>query len=247
MARMNLEYSALLLAIAPSSVCLAQFTIGTATITWQASIDDGSTWRSGNVDVEFTQPRVLVRALVDWSRDAGVAYATSTFDVQVSDVAPGDSVSNMRRPSPLDQYHTQTIVSSRFAGTILKIDDENDMLPPGLGALGVLPIQITPNFGGPFTDSRPLSIFEFEFTHDGTLGRRGVTQFFTQGPTEGPQTVRTWRSRSGTQNIPQFMTVQLGINVIPSPAAASVATLCALLAATRRHRTPTNFTPSPTH
>jgi hypothetical protein len=208
--------------------------IGSATFTLQASLDNGATWRQGTVDVPVSGEPVLIRAWIEWTFDAGVAFSTCTFDIAIENSGTQDVARDFRRPFPLDQISTQTIVASRF-GTTIKIDDSRDTFQPGVGARGVQPRQFHPNFGQPHTTANPLSVFDFVFVPDSTIGARLVKVPFLQGFPPNFDSISCYPTPDGGGNLVRTTLFPLTINVIPSPSTAT-ALLCLPALASRRRR-----------
>ncbi|MDX2148709.1 MAG: hypothetical protein SFZ23_14445 [Planctomycetota bacterium] len=223
----------LLVAIALSpSVALAQ--VGTATFTWQASTDGGQTWQSNLIEVDQVVRDLRVRGWFDWSPDAGVALFNTTFDCTISSMSNGDIATDPSRRAPFTSFHQQSLVATRF-GNVIKVDDERDTAPPGVGTRGVTNNQLWRDAGLPYTEDRPLSLLSFTFRLSGDLGDRTIDSSFGLAPTTDYRP-RLFTSRSSSaSNQPLTTTVPLTIRVVPAPGAAAFMTL-GMLAASRRRR-----------
>lgn len=207
--------------------------VGTGTWTWEVSADGGESWASGLVVVPQDQQEVRIRGVAAWSTDAGTwGFAGTRFDFVWETPGDGDAVTLMRRIPPFNGFG-QTLAATRF-GSIIKIDDSRDTLPPGEGDRGVAPGQLAPAFGNPDT-SNPIAVVEFRFALDGTPGDREVTSLF-MAPTGGNTVDRVYRvytTREGMQNIPLVSIHNATVRVVPSPAAACTLLATALLARRR--------------
>ena len=217
--------TASLIALA-ACAAMAHAQIGAADFRWQASLDGGATWHGDWLDVPEGTASVRVRALVSWVPEPGVGYAFAgcRFDavVEAAGGGPADTASDFLRPPPLHLAFTQTITAVRF-GSVLKIDDARDTLPPGEGTRGVVPAQLIEIPGDtPYNTANPISIFEFVLWFDGTPGRRELGEHFI-APGGGNSTDRVlsiYTSPTGATNIPLTTRHALAINVLPAPGAA---------------------------
>lgn len=211
----------------------AQAQVGTGTWTWEVSADGGESWASGLVVVPLEQEEIRVRAVAAWSTDAGTwGFAGAFFDFVWETPGDGDAVTFMRRIPPFNTFG-QTLAATRF-GSIIKIDDSRDTLPPGVGDRGVGAGQLAPAFGNPDT-SNPVALVEFRFALDGTPGDREISSLFI-APTGGNTIDRVYRvytTREGMQNMPLVSIHNATVRVIPSPAAAPVLFAAGLLARRR--------------
>lgn len=214
------------LALAAGVAAAAHAQIGVADFRWQASLDGGASWHGDWLDVPEGTPSARVRALVSWVPEPGVgyAYAVSRFDAVVEAVGGGlaDTASDFLRPPPLHLAFTQTITAVRF-GSVLKIDDARDTLPPGEGTRGIQPGQLTEVPGDtPYNTANPISIFEFVLWFDGTPGRRELREHFIApgGGNTTDRVLRIYTSPLGASNMPLTTRHGLTINVLPAPGAA---------------------------
>lgn len=228
-----------LIALSWTSIAFGQ--VGTAWLTWQASVDGGDTWTSGQVSAA-PGTRVKVRGLVDWSADAGYSLSACSFDAVLrglSGSGGADQILDSRRPPPLE-FVGQTLEASRF-GDLIKIDDSRDTQPPGLGTLAIRSSQPAEDFGQPHTNARPLSVFECTLALDSSLGMREFSSLWWTTPT-GQQRILLWRSphAQDLQNTPEAIMVRLRINVVPAPAGMWVVGASAMLLA--RFRLPISRT-----
>jgi hypothetical protein len=223
--------------LASTRMAMAQFG-GTARWTWQVSLDSGNSWQSGRVEIPAEGPQnVEVRALLDWSSDAGLYYVTSSFDATVTattGVGAADFIDAVR-PGDLDPTVLILPVASRI-GNMLKIDDPRDADPPGLGLFwfraGNNPMQPDPR--------RPIANLRFTLHLDGSIGERLVSMVFdpARGRPEGriglfqnpsPGVFRT--------NYPDMTIDGASIVIIPEPW-TTVLPILALLARSRRRTNP---------
>lgn len=213
---MNDAACSALIALSWTSMAFGQ--VGTAWLTWQASVDGGTTWASGQVDaVPGTQ--VKVRGLVDWSADAGYSLSACSFDAVVRGslgAGGADQILDPRRPFPLD-FVNQTLEATRF-GDLIKVDDSRDTQPPGLGTLAIRSSQPAEDLGQPHTNARPVSVLDCTLALDSSLGMREFSSLWWTTPT-GQQRILLWRSphAQDLQNTPEAIMRPLQINVVPSP------------------------------
>ncbi|MDX2147097.1 MAG: hypothetical protein SFZ23_06200 [Planctomycetota bacterium] len=217
-----------------SSLTLAQ--VGTSTLTWQASLDGGTTWQSNLVEVERSQRTFQVRGWLDWTPDAGAVFFTTTFDCLVSGTTSGDDVRSIFRREPFVSFAPQTLVATRF-GDVIKIDDGRDTTPPTTwgGPYGVRLLQ--PLVNDPRTTrDKPLLMLSFEFEHDGTLGSRRVSSVYNGSGTRDSVPLFWPTVNGGPVNEPASIVVPLDIRVIPAPAAAGALLGMAFVGPPRRQR-----------
>ncbi|MDX2147462.1 MAG: hypothetical protein SFZ23_08050 [Planctomycetota bacterium] len=222
--------------------CVALSQIGTASLTWQASLDGGTTWTSNEVQT-LIGTSVRIRAVASWSQDAGYSFDLSQFDGTVRGFAGAgrtDAATNFRVPSPLTAGISggDTYVAQRFAD-ILKIDEVRDTVAPGLGQRSIAPAQLYESAGLPHTTANPLSIFEYTLQLDGSAGTREVSSVWLLPPIGNPVRIRTWRGPSfmDGNNSPETSVVPLRINVVvPAPASAACLMIVASGLARRRRR-----------
>ncbi|MDX2146098.1 MAG: hypothetical protein SFZ23_01145 [Planctomycetota bacterium] len=214
--------------------------IGTATFTWQASVDHGQTWQSNFLQIDQSMRNLKVRGWLDWSPDAGVSVAATTFDCMIRTSSTGDAVDDPTRREPFNSFPQQTLVATRFDDTI-KIDDVRDTSPPGVGTRGVVIGQTWADSGFPNTLDRPLSLLDFSLRLSSDPGDRTIDSEFLW---VSQFDVAIYISRSGSRtNLPLTTTVPLTIRVIPAP--GPMAALAALaVIATRRRRVEHNRRPS---
>ncbi|MDX2147463.1 MAG: hypothetical protein SFZ23_08055 [Planctomycetota bacterium] len=203
---------------AVASPALAQ--IGTASLTWQASLDGGETWSSNEIQT-LTGTSIRVRALASWSPDAGYSFASSRFDAFVRGLfgaGSQDTVTEWSIPAPL--LTVQTVVSARFGDTI-KIDDARDSNPPGRGNYSLSPLQQFEQSGVPHTRANPVAVFQYTLNLDQSAGVREVSSAWFRPPVGAVVPIRLWRGPAGAdlQNVPATTLVPLRINVVvPAPA-----------------------------
>lgn len=207
-----------------------------ATLTFEASTDGGTTWRAGEVVLEPVAQSLLIRLRADWTPEAGYALAGLAFDGVVRNAAPGDEATGFVRPPPFDRVPTQTVAAMRFGSTI-KIDDSRDTLPPDQGARWVRIEQAPQNFNPDFDASRPLTAFLWEYIADGTEGTREADVLVARHPDPGTmeRVIRVYTSPAGEQQLIVVGRVDtLSIQVVPSPGAAVLAMGVVFLAGRRR-------------
>jgi hypothetical protein len=211
--------------------------IGSSSLRWQASLDNGQTWQDSEVFVNSLQTEVRLRGLLDWSTDAGFAFARATFDTIIQGGANDitDTIVDARSPFPLNLVFAQTLVTTRF-GNLLKIDDSRDTMPPGQGLRGIFPHNPVPAFDTRWTSANPLSIFEFTLVLDGSLGSRTISSIYAQTSQGTPTYPSFYTSMGGATNFTiQTTVVPLTVTVIPAPASMALALGIMCIAGRRRH------------
>lgn len=204
---------------------------GTGSLTFESSIDNGSSWQRDFLDIGGRYDPVRFRIRAEWSTDAGMyAFAGASFDVVIENAGSFDAVSNFVRPGSF-AFAPQTIVSTRFPNSTIKIDDSRDTAAPGAGARGVVPGQAAQQFSSNFTTGSPVTIFEFQFTPDDSLNFRNFNLLYTMDPTRA---MRVYTSPTGAQNSPLLTTNTFQLIDTPTPGAAAMLGMAALVAARRR-------------
>lgn len=204
-----------------------------ASLTFEASTDGGHNWQSGLVQLDPVPSTVQVRIRADWTPEAGYAFRSTRFDVVISDCGEGDSASTFARPEPFTAV-TQTIVATRF-GTVIKIDDARDTLPPSMWHYyAVIPAQHAEDFNPNFNSNRPVTIFTFDVHLDGTPGERSLDALVLRDTFNVPV---TWIYRSARGEAVSMRTVvePLIVRVVPAPGAFAMLA-SALLVSSRRRR-----------
>lgn len=236
--------SALLVSVATvlaggSQISFAQTFFGDEAFEWQVSGDSGASWQGGDLEVPLSQQRSHVRAVASWSADAGFAFGLVRFDATIATDAPvGDGAMEFSRGVAFSTGWVQTIVATRF-GSVLKIDDSRDVLPPGEGSHGVTPSQLSPQFGHILDSSNPAVIFAFTLMLDGSAGRRTIDALFLIPP--GHEQDRYMGNypfaAGGTFNFPRMSYSGASVTVVPGPWSAAMMA-GAFAAGLRRRRTP---------
>jgi hypothetical protein len=207
---------------------------------WQASLDNGQTWSGGAVNVSTPSSSVRIRGLATFPTTFDRAYFGGVqFDPYVegiSNVGLGDTISSITLGQMQPRF--QFLQARRF-GNRIRIDDEVDFLPPGVGTSWALSGQ-APNNGTspePVFDN-PVSVFEYTLSLDGTLGDRLVTAAWSTDTAFGYSPyittyVRTFEHRGQQWRHPTTEET-ITIRVIPAPASAALFLLALPLAARRR-------------
>ena len=201
-----------------------------ATLTFEGSTDDGATWSAGSIELGANAQAVRVRLRADWTPAAGYAFANVSLDILVQDAAQGDTAHGFVRPGPFDRFR-QTIVATRF-GSIIKIDDVRDTLPPDLGSYAVVLLQERETVEPDFDRSRPATVFLFEVAVDGTLGPRLIDGIVLRAP-NGERMATVFVDPSGEARMIPAQVRPLTINVVPSPGAVLVITFGFVLSGSR--------------
>jgi hypothetical protein len=229
--------SFILSSVTLGSVAFGQ--VGTCSLTWQVSLDAGASWQSGNARLGTDTSQVRVRALLDWSQDAGYAFQVAQFDAIVRSMSQEtweDVVLSPTIQHPFDRFASQTLATSRW-GREIKIDDSRDTFAPGVGTRGIFVSQVAEDLGFPFSRERPVSLFEFDLELDGRAGTRVIDLVFTTSPSGGsgsPQFFRGPRAADGI-NRPEVSVSSLTLEVIvPGPGWGGIAAGCVVMGSRRR-------------
>lgn len=203
-----------------------------AWLRMEASTDEGATWRDGVVDVERGVRTVRVRVRADWTPEGGYALSRARFDAFVRDAGAGDTAMTFQRPFPFDASFPQTIVGTRF-GTTIKIDDSRDTDGPGLGTRAIFSFQEREEGNPDFDSSRPVTVFSYELTLDGTLGTRVADGVILLSPIDS-RDLTVWTTPPGGIRVIPATVVPVSIRVVPSPGGAVLAGAGALLVRRRK-------------
>lgn len=177
---------------------------------------------------------ILVRAVASWSADAGYAFAAAFFDVAITTATEReDTATDLAHPHPFIA-DTQTLHAMRF-GTVLKIDDNRDFHPVGMGTRWVTPAQFVEDFAPPgyFTSANPVVVYDFTLNLDGAEEDRVITSLMREFPGAGAgMTIYTTptggqnqvRAASG-QSDDTFRHLGVTVRIIPAPTTAALALL----------------------
>lgn len=220
---------------------------GEATWWWEASSDGGSTWTPSLLEVSSEQSVVKVRASVAFPPDRWHYFQGARIDQMITGVN-GAGLNDTVVVTDPGFTNQQTLASRRF-GSVVKIDDVSDILPPGEGPghWGIF----QPGFStGPWTYANPvLGVIDFNLNLDGSEGDRLVgawwrdwTVFYPNDPVVAnlPPTIRVANNNpfTGQDYIFPTLTIHdLTIRVVPAPScAALLATACGFAGARRRRR-----------
>lgn len=227
-----------------TGVAFAQFTHyrfeGEATWWWEASIDNRATWTSSLLEVPQGQSVVNIRASCAFPTGPSYYFAGARIDQTITGIEGagiGDTVV-VTDPGFANQ---QTLVPRRF-GSVLKIDDTSDTLPPGEGPGHWGIFQPGAAVGG-YTYANPvLGVIDFDLYLDGTLGDRQISAWwrgwadrFPGFPDVGPAIYILNHNAVDFDFIFPALTVnELTIRVVPAPGTTMLACAVACLAARRR-------------
>jgi MYXO-CTERM domain-containing protein len=226
----------------PSLVVSAHAQPASARVTWQFSEDHvnwgGSRYLSPGTD------RVYVRALLTYQQPAtyftrfGMSHCDPTI-TSIDGAGMGDTVQNIYW-----RYNASLLLNFNQAGTtrfgdVLKIDQNGDTAPPGMGTGWLVSFQDSPSLQ-PLTDDLPVIVlYQYTLILDGTPGVREINGAFrNQSSTVANPFVRIWAPSSGGSwsNYPvttEVIPALIGVPV-PTPATASLLALAGLFAARRR-------------
>jgi hypothetical protein len=214
---------------------------GQATWWWEASADGGATWSQSVLEVPSNQPAVRVRAACSFPQVFGYYFGAAFIDQRITglnNAGLGDSLTILN----VGILSAQTFAARRF-GNVLKIDDINDVLPPGEGQ-GHLGIgQPNPSIG-PYTLANPIiNLVVFDLHLDGSAGDRFVDAWWRDWTPNYPQIppgprihVRNRDLADPDIIVPDLTVNPLTIRVIPAPGAVAVLLAPGLAIARRRRR-----------
>jgi hypothetical protein len=213
---------------------------GEATWWWEASIDQGVSWTWSMLEVPQDQGTVRVRASCAFPPGRAHYFAGAMID-QVITGLDGAGMSDTVTVVDPGFTNPQTLMARRF-GSVLKIDEESDTLPPGEGPSHWGIFQ--PGHAvGAYTYANPvLGVIEFDLHLDGTPGDRLInawwrdwTAWFPDIPDMGPAFLMLNRDFVDYGFIYPDLTVHdLTIRVVPSPGIPAIALIATPLVARRR-------------
>lgn len=202
----------------------------TGSLTWQAN--DGSGWTSGSLVTD--SPTVRIRLLAEWDIDSEyTAFGATQFDGRIStDFVAADTIADFG--SGFDPFNRQAFPVATRMGTVLKLDDRRDSLPPGQGPYWTRCGQVPEAFQWVVFDN-PLDILSFTITFDGVPGTRTID--LIPGLITGGNTIDRvmyiYIDRVGNRVFPLTTISDLRITYIPTPGALP---LLALALIPRRRR-----------
>ena len=208
-----------------------------ATAIWQTSLDSGATWQGGYVVVSPSQT-VDVRLVVGW--DPGdysdpTCFFDARFDGVVSGAGVDDSVSNIMFVQRSLFRPPTYPVSVQRQGSLLKIDGEGDLAPPGVGPSALNPNQ-NPYGVGQIPDfSNPLPILSYRLALDGSPGTRTISGAFNTYPNTANPWLRIWFADQVYPFAEPLTQIPASVEVIPAPTGI-VPFVVALTLAMRRRR-----------
>jgi hypothetical protein len=227
------SFLAIICGLCNTSVSCAQIIFdGTATWSWEASIDGGATWHRGLFDVPASQRDVRVRSSLSFPPPTGLGggFSTAELDGVVHGAGPLDSISQLSGGNLL----SGNFVASRF-GSTLKIDDPVDTLPPGLGPRWAVLAQSRNQTGRSLAN--PIILLSYTLSLDGTSGDRVIDGIFRQRP-DYPLghvvSIDMGRNEEAPTLVPFLIQEPLTIRVVPSPATLVVGLLGLAIASRRR-------------
>jgi hypothetical protein len=220
----------------------------TAGITWQLSLDNGTTWQNGEVIAPQSQSSVLVRAQVTIF-DNGVPF----LDSSRARFAQARAEAYVRSPVPrtdtveglviLQPGVPANLFNSTFSlsqhGDLFKIDAFGDTQAPGM-FLGhridniVTPVGSTPN------RTNPLNILRYQLNLDGTTGDRtfdgGFLAFTSSSSVSAgiDQVLVYPSSGSLTTSAANITQTPATLTIIPTPTTLALFTISSLFATRRR-------------
>ena len=150
---------------------------GTAIWWREGSADGGVTWQRGTMIVPQQTPSVMIRSWCSFTQSGRQYFGGCFLDAYVGGTGLGDAVD-----SPFVGYLAHGLLQPRRFGDIIKLDDVDDLEPPGLGTEWLTPSQPVPNVG-PYTYANPINrLVEYQLLLDGTEGSRRVDAVFRPLP-----------------------------------------------------------------
>ncbi len=200
-------------------VCACCAQVGTATFTWELSVDGGTTWNSGLTTVSAHQREVQGRVRVAWSPDAGAVLGTVRFDGVIHGLAGVGGADVVTRTGFGDMFSQNWYpLQAMRMGNLIKFDDPQDTLAPGAGPLWCRPSQ-SYWFGN---GMNPINVLDFTLRLDGSRGTREFSSIFGPIPQyEGRGSLLVHRvipiSPFVEPNFPQTTLVPAMLEVVPSP------------------------------
>lgn len=218
---------------APGFACAQVIFDGTATWSWEASIDGGATWHRGMLDVPASQGLVQVRSSLAFPSPptgSGGGFSTAALDGVLSGAGPLDSVSGLNGGN----LRSFNFGASRFGGTI-KIDDPLDTLPPGLGSRWAVLTQSRAQ--GNRSLANPIILLSYTLSLDGSVGARHVEGIFRQPPgyrSGHVVSIDMGIAQEAPTLVPFLIQEPLTIRVVPGPATIVVGLLGLAFASRRR-------------
>lgn len=158
-----------------ASIC-ASYASGeptTASFWWEVSLDNGSTWTASNIEVTTEQQYIWLRARSSFvSDDWRTIFGRVFFDPFVSGASQGDDIDQWSYEEM--NWAIRPTVRHRL-GNLIKLDQPNDVQPPGLGSGGLTPFQPIPILTYDYDRNNPVTVFSFRLALDGVPGTREVS------------------------------------------------------------------------
>lgn len=208
---------------------------------WEASSDEGISWVRNSLVVSDSSTNVLVRGVCEFPGPANTYFGGAAFDATytglgaagLSDRIPLSSVNRCQIPGLLPQ-----VAVTRWGAT-LKIDDEVDLFPPGLGPYWWGTGQNAP-FRGSHVSGNPICAFGYTVILDGTLGDREVSAIYAREQFGPGGWIRLFREndRSEIDNVYLHPVEQhpLTLHVVPSTETLALTLVFGIACVPRRRR-----------
>jgi hypothetical protein len=227
------------------TICLAQTT---AQVAWQLSLDNGTTWQSGNLVAPQSQASVLVQAQVTvfdngvpFLSQARERFAEAAMEAYVrSPLLRSDSVTSVQT---LQSGLPARLFNAPFAtsqhGDIFKIDNVGDTSSPGQGTF-LSTRNIVNATGSTTVRTNPLVILQYRLQLDGLEGDRTFDGGFlaftgvTRGVAGANQLLAypaTGALTTSPINVTQTPTT---LTIIHTPTTLAIFTISSLFATRRR-------------
>jgi hypothetical protein len=208
-----------------------------AVLSWQFSMNDGSTWTPGAIVVNDSVPTsVRVQGVLSWVSSPSTLdiFGAIQFDPFVSrapEVGASDWIENplFRIDNRFQPYAGSAVIS---LPSLLKIDRSTDLLPPGTGPGWTVSSQSLAF--GEYVGDNPIVVVDYWYSLDGSPGVRTVSAALWQNG--AGQSIAFYDFDIGTSPVLVPVSSQPGtITVIPAPA-SSVLLVAGIGVAARRRR-----------
>lgn len=206
---------------------------GEATIWWEASTDGGSNWQRGTVLVTDPNQRVAIRSQCQFNFPYPLNYFSGvSFDATIDRLGGSRSVDGVEQILR-NTRGSQPLNVQQFQSTI-KIDDIDDLQPPGQGPLWVNVVQYAAVSPRP---DNPYLMLRYDLALDGVRGDRLVDAVFRErgGPIPAGRYLNIGIYGSDVLYYPSLTIQPLTLRVVPAPSAGLVLFL-GLFGASRRRR-----------
>lgn len=215
---------------------------------WEVSLDNGSTWATGQVSAPATQASALVR--LRWQHRTNgvvtpVAQRVTTFDAGAfeayvtTSAVTADTATGFRRMVLIPPANTllgpTTLIGARRFGNILGLDFVSDSSPLG-GGSGI-PVSNRANGIAVPSPEQDIALMQYTLQLDGSAGDRVLSGLFVPFNTGHSFTLQPNQiSVAGTTSFfaADITHLPTTLTIVPSPGGAVVAAGGLILALRRR-------------